>query len=483
MIFNCPDRLAQRLNLFWILILSAILASGLRPAAAETEPAVSVPFAIACPFATISDELSPIELNRLWRSGQSANPDVQTLYLDRSTQTAFETKFGEAAPKTVRTSANPVKAVRQRGVSGSCVLIPVVDLTPDLKRIRLGDQPAPWDDDYDAANDPLALTVSQGDPLSEKAFNRGQASRVLLTGTTAIARNTAYAIAQHGIDWVTEAIQGTFAAADLRHISNESSFWTLCSEPRPSLTMQFCTPYEMWRIFEALDVNVVELSGNHLRDYDWPPLLETLELLEREKISYFAAGRTIEDAARPLEFSHNGNDFVFVGCNSAGPEHVFVSETLPGVNRCDFDRLEAEIQALSAARKIVVVTLQYGEAYSRMPGPYQQRDFQRLSRAGAAVVSGSQSHFAQSYAIAPDRIVHYGLGNLFFDQMDRPVVGTRQETLDRHIFYRGRLLQTETITALLTDSAKPALMTPAERAELLEILLPLTETLDLADKN
>lgn len=474
-----PDRTRRRRNQFLITVLSALLLICLRKTPAQSENFVQVQFALVCPFATISDTLSPYGLNRLWRHGKIVNREIETLYIDPAALTAFKMKFGEADPKSVRSSPNPIRQVRTHG-GGSCALIPIVDIAPDLKRIRLGVQPAPWDDEYDANADPLILTVSREDPLAEKALKRDRISRVLLTGTTALARNTAYALAQHGTDWTAEAIRETFAAADLRHISNESSFWKLCPEPRPSFTMQFCTPYESWRLFETLGVNCVELSGNHLRDYDWPPLLETFELLEREKIRYYAAGRTVEDAARPLEISHNGNDFVFIGCNSAGPEHVFASDTLPGVNRCDFEQLESEIRKLEAEGKIVIVTLQYGEAYSRTPGPYQQRDFLRISRAGAAVVSGSQSHIAQTYAVAPDRIVHYGLGNLFFDQMDRPVVGTRQETLDRHIFYRGRLLQTETITALLTDYAKPVLMTPDERAELLKILLPLSETFDPA---
>jgi len=61
--------------------------------------------------------------------------------------------------------------------------------------------------------------------------------------------------------------------------------------------------------------------------------------------------------------------------------------------------------------------------------------------------------------------VHYGLGNTFFDQMD---FGSSRGFLDRSVFYEGRLISTEVFTIRLEDYAQPRLMTPEERAALLE---------------
>ena len=61
--------------------------------------------------------------------------------------------------------------------------------------------------------------------------------------------------------------------------------------------------------------------------------------------------------------------------------------------------------------------------------------------------------------------MHYGLGNLFFDQMQ--TLGTRQEIVDRHVLYRGRHLSTQLFTFLLEDYSQPRPMTPAERRQLL----------------
>lgn len=461
----------------WILLILSFNLLFNFPVEAQTDP-IYVPFAIGCPFSTVTDSISSEAFRAFWTNGTAPNGDISGLTLRAETLNRFKLILGE--PSAAVTVASDPLALIRTAKGTDCALIPTVDLTPDLKRIGVDDGPAPWDDAYDPGDDLLSLSVAPNDELAAKAFDPAKATRLLLTGTTALTRNTAFEMSKRSIEWPGEAVKDLFNSADIRHISNESSFWSLCPEPRSSRTMQFCSPAEYWRLFADLGVNLIEMTGNHLRDYDWPPLVETFETFEREGFPYYGAGGTIEEATQPYEIQHNGNSFIFFGCNSSGPEHVFVTEKLPGVNRCDFDQLEADVREASAEGKIVIVTLQYAEAYSRLPGDYQRRDFTRISAAGAAIVSGSQAHYAQSYAVAPDRIIHYGLGNLFFDQMDIPIVGTRQELLDRSIFYDGRLLTTEVKSCLLTEFARPVPMTPEERDAFLAEILPLTETLTIS---
>ena len=65
--------------------------------------------------------------------------------------------------------------------------------------------------------------------------------------------------------------------------------------------------------------------------------------------------------------------------------------------------------------------------------------------------------------------IHYGLGNLFFDQMTyilpsgEVIDETRREFYDRHVFYDGRYLGVELLTGMLEDYSRPRPMTAAER--------------------
>ena len=98
--------------------------------------------------------------------------------------------------------------------------------------------------------------------------------------------------------------------------------------------------------------------------------------------------------------------------------------------------------------------------------------FRRMADAGALIVSGSQAHTPQAMEFYNGSFIHYGLGNLFFDQM---VDFARPEFIDRHVFYDGRYISTELLTAILEDYAKPRPMTPEERAKLLTDIFAASE--------
>lgn len=107
--------------------------------------------------------------------------------------------------------------------------------------------------------------------------------------------------------------------------------------------------------------------------------------------------------------------------------------------------------------------------------PWQENDFRRVSAAGAVIVSGSQSHVPMKMDFYNGGFIHYGLGNLFFGQMGNQPPGPglplqpaeRYEFIDRHVFYDGRYISTELLTAMLEDYARPCPMTPEERTAFL----------------
>jgi poly-gamma-glutamate synthesis protein (capsule biosynthesis protein) len=101
----------------------------------------------------------------------------------------------------------------------------------------------------------------------------------------------------------------------------------------------------------------------------------------------------------------------------------------------------------------------YDEAY--------QSAFIGAAVAGADIIQGSQAHFPMGFEFSSNSLIHYGLGNFLFDQMDYPVEGTRREFIDRHVIYDGEYINTELLTALLTDWSKPVPMTNEERAQFL----------------
>jgi poly-gamma-glutamate synthesis protein (capsule biosynthesis protein) len=135
--------------------------------------------------------------------------------------------------------------------------------------------------------------------------------------------------------------------------------------------------------------------------------------------------------------------------------------------------LHSQIADLRTQGYLPIVTFQYSEYYQSFPSENERTDFLGMAQAGAVIVSGSQAHMPASMEFDGTSFVHYGLGNLFFDQMSHLmpdgslIYDTRNVFIDRHVFYDGRYLGTELLTYVIENYARPRLMTPAERTQFL----------------
>ena len=130
------------------------------------------------------------------------------------------------------------------------------------------------------------------------------------------------------------------------------------------------------------------------------------------------------------------------------------------------DKMALEITRLRSQGYLPIMTFQYQEYYQPNPTFEEQADFRQMAGAGAVIVSGSQAHEPASMEILNGSFVHYGLGNLFFDQMFS--LPTRELFVDRHMFYEGKYTDTEMLTYIIEDYAQPRPMTGLERKQFLE---------------
>jgi poly-gamma-glutamate synthesis protein (capsule biosynthesis protein) len=287
-----------------------------------------------------------------------------------------------------------------------------------------------------------------------------------MTGVTALVRGTADRMEKNGVLYPGEAIRDVLRSADLTHVSNEISFDPNCPNPDPwTDSLVFCSDPRYIALLEDVGVDLVELTGNHLRDYSAADVLTTLEMYEGRGWRTFGGGRDLQTSLQPALVEHNGNRLAFLGCNYAGPVYDWATESNPGSTPCDFETLTAEISRLRSDGYLPITTFQYIEFYQPEPTEQEMADFRRMAEAGAVIVSGSQAHEPAVMEFYQGTFVHYGLGNLFFDQMFS--LETRQGFVDRHIFYDGKYINTELVPILIEDYARPRLMTDGEREEFL----------------
>lgn len=439
-------------------------------------------YAVAAPFATVTDETTLAEVQAGWW-GQSP---LGKLVVDAETAELLTAWWGTGAAQVVDSQELTEMLWAERP---SYTLIPFHHLTPNLKLLRLEGQ-SPLEDNFIAANYPLTLSIGLvGTETAVSAlhplltvhwslptdhwilstglltnYNPAKLTHIAMTGVTALTRATAYQMELNGVSYPGTAVSPILTAADIAHVSNEVAFSPDCPYPDPVGGTIFCSRESYFALLQEIGVDVVELTGNHVNDWGRDDLAYTLELYRTAGMAYFGGGRDLTDAAQPALFEHNGNQIAFVGCNPVGPANAWATDSGAGSHPCD-GSMETQIRQLADEGYLVMATLQYYEEYRYSPTGQQTVDFQALVDAGATAVSGSQGHHAQGFALYNGGFIHYGLGNLFFDQMD--ILGTRQTFIDIYVIYNGRLLSVELWTGLIENWARPRLMTQQERAQLL----------------
>lgn len=425
-------------------------------------------YALAAPFPTLRDGVTFEALQRAWQGRERFNG--RPLLMERSTRLAFASRWGEPGEGAVLEV--PAEALLDRAwAEAAFAILPFEALEPRWKVLAV-DGISPIHNDFDAERYPLQIGFAvQGvdaAPITLPPTNR-QAEKlttVVLTGVTALVRATAYRMEQKGVLYPGEAIGAWLRQADIAHINNEVPFFSKCPLPDPNQrSLIFCSDPRYIELFLHLGVDVIELSSEHFNDYGRQAMDETLALYRQKGLVYYGGGKDLTEARQPLLIEHHGNRLAFIGCN-AKQNYPKAAENTPGAAPCLWDDLTNRIQQLREQGFLVIMTFQHNECYAPTPCYGMVRDFHTVAEAGATIVSGSQAHFPQPMEFYNGAFLHYGLGNLFFDQDERTSSlpkGVRNEFLDRHVFYEGRHISTELLTAVLEDLSRPRPMTEEER--------------------
>ncbi|HOF28682.1 MAG TPA: CapA family protein [Anaerolineaceae bacterium] len=442
-------------------------------------------YALAAPFTTVTDDVSMEELTAFWKTNAAfpARVLVMPPAVFDSLKARFGIPVGEIHPLAEENLLNYCETHKD-----SWAVVPFEKLEPRWKVISIdGNSPVHkgfatetyplivnigWDEGPRAVNEAeyhIADEAVRAAPVSNRQDDL--LTTVVLTGVTAMTRGTGKEMEMYGVLSPAVSVGALMREADIAHVSNEVPFDPNCPAPQwiQEEDLVFCSADKYIDLLREIGTDVVELTGDHFSDFGPEAMHHTLEMYESEGWSYYGGGKDIHEAKQPLKITHNGNKIAFMGCNAKAPGYATASETNPGALHCDLDEMVNTIQTLRDEGYLVIFTFQHQEIYRWNPTEEMIADSRRVADAGATIVSGSQAHQPHTLEFYGDSFIHYGLGNLFFDQLGW-FEDSNKTFLDRHIFYNGNYLGVELITAQFFNWSTPTLMTPEARAEVLRRL-------------
>jgi poly-gamma-glutamate synthesis protein (capsule biosynthesis protein) len=213
-------------------------------------------------------------------------------------------------------------------------------------------------------------------------------------------------------------------APDVRLINLETSVTT--SDARVAKGIHYRMHPKNVPCLTAAQIDCCALANNHVLDWGYTGLIETLETLHKAGLKHAGVGRNLPEAAAPaiLNVAEKGRVLVFAcGSVSSGiPWDWAATPDKPGVHLLEdlsghtVDRIAAHVQAIKRPQDIVVVSLHWGGNWGYDIPPEQIRFAHRLiDQAGVDVVHGHSSHHAKGIEVYHDKPIFYGCGDFLTD--------------------------------------------------------------------
>lgn len=187
-------------------------------------------------------------------------------------------------------------------------------------------------------------------------------------------------------------------------------------------------PYNLFRAEpQAMDgllhagFDVVSLANNHILDYGYSVLNETLALLDGKGIKRVGAGRSLGEARKPALFELKGIKTAFLAytetwfIDSSGQGDWVAGPGSAGVAPAREAYVREDVARAAKVADLVVVSFHWGDELEYRPSSSQVRLARTAVDAGADLVLGHHPHVLQGIEFYKGAVIAYSLGNFVFE--------------------------------------------------------------------
>jgi len=175
----------------------------------------------------------------------------------------------------------------------------------------------------------------------------------------------------------------------------------------------------------AAHVNVCGLANNHVLDYGYAGLTQTLETLTRAGVKPVGAGRTLAEAQAPaiVTLANATRVIVFAfGTDTSGIPSDWAArddrpgvDLLPDLSEVTVRRIADRLRQVRRPRDIVVASIHWGSNWAYDVPREHVRFAHWLIDGGIDIVHGHSSHHPRPIEVYRDRLILYGCGDFIDD--------------------------------------------------------------------
>lgn len=174
------------------------------------------------------------------------------------------------------------------------------------------------------------------------------------------------------------------------------------------------SPAETVKSLKSVGFNVVSLANNHIFDYGYEGFADTIAILKKNNISWFGAGKNLEEARMPAILSINNLSIGFLGYSWNFIGSINATKNKFGTAPLSEKLILEDVKKLKEKTDIVIVSLHWSYERERYPLPSQRKLAHRIIDAGASLILGHHPHVLQGIEEYDNGIIVYSLGNFIF---------------------------------------------------------------------
>ena len=216
-------------------------------------------------------------------------------------------------------------------------------------------------------------------------------------------------------DLISNEIVKVFNDADIRVINFEAPIIPDLRESIPILKTGpnlFMKQDVAFHVLNKLNIDLVTLANNHIMDFGFDGLQNTIDELDCNGIDYVGAGISLEDAQKPYVVKND--DITITILNFAENEWANAGIDKSGANPIDIISNINQIRKAKETSDFVIIIIHGGHEYFHYPSPRMVKQYRFYADNGADAIVGHHTHCVGGYEIHNNVPIFYSLGNLLF---------------------------------------------------------------------
>lgn len=205
-------------------------------------------------------------------------------------------------------------------------------------------------------------------------------------------------------------------------VANLETTFTNATVERPK-TFNFKGDPELANSLILGSIEAVNISNNHIYDYNQKGFNDTIKTLKEKKIEFFGEGYKLITNIKGVKFG-------FLGYQGWGSDKKML------------EKLKGDIESLKTENCIIIINFHWGQERKYNPNAIQKKLAHYAIDNGADLIIGHHPHVIQGIEKYKDRYICYSMGNFCFGGNSNP------SDKDTFIFQSKFIVENDNLTSL-----------------------------------